>query len=518
MKGRICIFLLLFCISGCDLLDTNSSTMVTDTTAEGNVSGLNMVLTSAYKQLYFNSEAGEARVYAGLTGLQMYVDLGGPDIICTNLYGNQMVCYTYQSDKTEYTGYSDYIWYMMYRIINQVNIILDNVDRAGGDPVLKEYVKGQALAIRGLCYFHLIQNYQQTYMIAMDKRGVLLRTSASDPVNMPFSSVSECYHQILNDLNSAKVYLDGYARYDKTIIDRDVVCGLLARVHLVMNDWENALVEASEAYNGYHVLMTRDEYRNGFDDVISNNYQEVMWAVKFTDTDNLNNQTQFNFWYNQDPVYGERAADGPIYSYLNFFADGEYEKLFEEDEDRYQFWKRTANPDASIAGKWAYDKYKHYGDKNGMVQGNTRPEISLMRGSEMLLIMAEASAHLNNGKALEYLNTLQAARGVENKTAATGDELLEAIYRERRKELLCEGVTGIYDLLRLQKPLIRYGETKDYKEGHYPWGLSWLSVSEDGSHAVLPSNDYRFICQIPQMEMANNNAIDKKDQNPFSGQ
>ncbi|ULT26542.1 hypothetical protein KUH03_06705 [Sphingobacterium sp. E70] len=39
-----------------------------------------MVLTSAYRQLYFNDQ-GADRVYAGLPGLQMYVDLGGADIV-----------------------------------------------------------------------------------------------------------------------------------------------------------------------------------------------------------------------------------------------------------------------------------------------------------------------------------------------------------------------------------------------------------------------------------------------------
>ncbi|WP_216857798.1 hypothetical protein [Pedobacter steynii] len=35
---------------------------------------------------------------------------------------------------------------------------------------------------------------------------------------------------------------------------------------------------------------------------------------------------------------------------------------------------------------------------------------------------------------------------------------------------------------------------------------------------TLPSNDYRFICQIPQLEMTNNEALKTSDQNPFSGQ
>jgi hypothetical protein len=197
-------------------------------------------------------------------------------------------------------------------------------------------------------------------------------------------------------------------------------------------------------------------------------------------------------------------------------------ELFEETDDRYMFWKREDNPTVSIRTKWAYDKWKHYGDANGAKQGNTRPEVPLMRGSEMLLIMAEASAHLNNGKALEYLNRLQTARNVQHLTTASGgDELLEAIYVERRKELLGEGVVGIYDLLRLQQPLVRYGEWEGHEAGHYSWGLLNLnnySPTDARPYGTYSSNDYRFINQIPEREIVYNDALTEADQNPFSGQ
>lgn len=513
---------LLFMQTGCkDFLDTNSSTATSDQVVLGSAAQLEMVLTSTYRQLYFNDQ-GSDRVYAGLTGLQMYVDLGGADIIShTNMGGNQVTAYTYEPQKTQTTGSSNAIWSMMYKIINQTNIIIDAIPAAQGNDALKNAILGQALAIRGLCYFHLVQNYQQTYMLAKDKPGVILRTSSKDSENLPRSTVAETYTQIVKDLTESKALLANFKRVNKWTIDKDVVSGQLARVYSVMNQWDKAYSEAKTAYDKYSQLLTKDQYRSGFDDVISNNYAEVMWAVQFTNTNNLGGGTQFNFWYNQDESYGEGYTDGPIYAFLDFFADGQYEKLFEKTEDRYQFWKRTKNASKEWSTKWAYNKYKHYGDADGAKQGNTRPEISLMRGSEMLLIMAEASAHLNNGLSLGYLTQLQKARGVKGlTTAASGSALLESIYVERRKELLCEGVTGIYDLLRLQKPLVRIQETENYPEGHYTWGLTQLNgyvANATAPVGTFPSNDYRFLCQIPQLEIANNTALTEKDQNPYAG-
>lgn len=504
-----------------DFLATNTSVDTSEEVALSNTAGLQMVLTSAYKQLYFNTQ-GADRVYAGLPGLQMYVDLGGADIIShTNMGGNQLTSYQYEPSKTLANGLSNEIWSLMYKVINQTNIVIDNTPKAQGSEEDKNKILGQAKAMRAICYFHLIQNYQQTYAIAKNKPGVILRLSAIAEQNLPRSTVQACYDQILKDLQDAKLLLSEYDREGKWFINKDVVTGQLARVYLVMNDWSKALTESTEVYNAYSQLMTKEQYQGGFDDVISKNYPEIIWAVKFTDQNNLGGGTQFNFWYNQDASYGEGFTDGPIYSFLDFFADGKYKELFEETEDRYQFWKRTKNASAEWSSKWAYDKYKHSGDANGAVQGNTRPEVSLMRSAEMLLIMAEASAQLNNGNGLPLLNKLQTARGVKGlTTVSSGTNLLEAIYVERRKELLCEGVTGIYDLLRLQKTLTRYQETATYKEGHYTWGVSYLNgyvANSANPIGTFPSNDYRFICQIPQLEMANNEALTPADQNPFSG-
>lgn len=513
---------LLFMGSCKDFLDANTSVDTEEGTALSSAGQLQMVLTSAYRQLYFNDQ-GADRVYAGLPGLQMYVDLGGADIVShTNMGGNQVDTYKYEPGRTQTTGTSDAIWSMMYKIINQTNKIIHAVPAAQGDKAIKNQILGQAKAIRGICYFHLIQNYQQTYMIAKEKKGVILRLDPKEDLNLPRATVQQVYDQILADLGEAKALLKGFDRPDKWTINEDIVSGELARVYLVMNNWQGALTEATAVYNKYSQLMTRDQYRSGFDDAITNAYPEVVWAMKFTTTNNLGGGTQFNFWYNQDEKYGEGYTDGPIYAFLDFFADGQYEKLFEKTEDRYQFWKRTKNTNKEWSTKWAYDKYKHYGDANGAVQGNTRPEVTLMRGSEMLLIMAEAAAHLNNGMGLTYLNRLQTARGVKNLTkAATGNPLLEAIYVERRKELLCEGVTGLYDLLRLQKPLTRIQETPTYVEGHYTWGMTNLDGYDPKSSnpiGTLPSNDYRFICQIPQLEMTRNTQLKESDQNPFKGQ
>ena len=476
-----------------DDLNTSSSVDISDTQVLSTATGLNMLLEGNYNRFYFKTCSDDFRqVFKGVAGNYMIDMVRGNDVLCDdNLGGEQYEAYQYVSSFTLSSGSSSVMWTNMYNIINQCNIIIDNIDNAKGSDETKSNVKGQALAMRAYCYFQLVQFYQQTYAIAKEKAGVPLRLSSSDAADLPRSTVSACYEQIVNDLTTAKSLLVNFDRGEvKYYLNKDVVNGILARVYLVMNEWEKAKAVASEAFSNYSTLMTRDEWRSGF---CHASYSEIMWGYYQTTESNMGDNGMFSFWYDWPESTGE-----PFYNFNNYFANSEYEALFEKTDDRYLFWHRKD----AYTDKWAYSKFYDPGDGNAKSRG----DYVLMRGSEMLLIMAECDAQLGNTtEALSYLNQLQKARNVKDLTTATAkNDLLESIYVERRKELLGEGGGGMLDYLRLQKPLVRTGD-------HFAAGMS-------SEVFPLASNDYRFIFQIPQREIQLNNSISESDQNPFSGQ
>jgi hypothetical protein len=528
-----------------DALTTSSSTDVSDKEVLTTVSGLNMVLRSAYLYVLMGDGGEGAQgqaVYTGIPGFCLYYDISGADILChTNYGGSTCDSYQFTVDRTTAAENAHKIWRNMYFVINQVNIILDALPEATGDEAEKAFIEGQCRTLRGIAYFNLIVNYQQTYAIAKDRRGVILRTSSADPVEKGFSTVQECYDLIVDDLTEAKSLLANFSRAEKWQVNADVTSGYLARVYQVMGNWQGALAEASAVYNRNSTLMTREQWCAGFHDI---SVPEVLWAIINTNVTNNGENTWFCYWYNQDPSYGETMQGGPIFNFLQLLVDDKYVQLFDDtdyrgskctktwkegdpesnhvtdaDERGVMFWHRTRSSIDNINNKWAYNKFKFIG--TGDVGQHQYIDYSIMRSSEMLLIMAEAAAQLNNSGALGYLNTLQTARNARLTTATAKEDLLEAIYVERRKELLGEGVTGMYDLLRLQKPLVRYGTSATNPAGHFSWAFQSMD-GYNGSDAepkgTIPSNDYRFICQIPQVEFANNSLINEQtDQNPFSG-
>jgi hypothetical protein len=541
------LFILIMLNSSCnDELTTNSSRDISDSELLSTVSGLNMVLRSAYLYVLMGDGMEGAQgqaVYTGIPGYCLYYDISGADILVhTNYGGSTCDSYQFSVRRTTAAENANKIWRNMYFVINQVNIILDALATATGDDTEKSFIEGQCKTLRGIAYFNLIMNYQQTYAIAKDKRGVILRTSSTDPVDKGFSTVQECYELIVSDLTEAKTLLTNFDRTDKWQVNIDVTSGYLARVYQVMGNWQGALTEASFVYNRHNTLMTREQWTSGFHDI---SVPEVLWAIINTNITNNGENTWFCYWHNQDPSYGETMQGGPIYNFLQLLVDDKYVALFDDtdyrgtkcaktwkegdpesnhvsdsDEKDVMFWHRTRSTIDNINNKWAYNKFKFIG--TGEIGQHQYIDYSIMRSSEMLLIMAEAAAQLGNNNALSYLNTLQSARSANLTTATDKGTLLESIYVERRKELLGEGVTGIYDLLRLQKPLLRYGASATNPAGHFSWAfqnMDGYNGSDVEPKGTIPSNDYRFICQIPQVEFANNTAINEAaDQNPFTGQ
>lgn len=519
-----------------DFLTTDPADQVPSTVALSSTAELNMVLTSAYKQLLFNNANDNGdRIFAGIPGMEMWYDLRGTDIMShTNMGGYQVSSYQFAPDLTRANGDANVVWSFAYKLINLCNTIIDSSEGATGSAEEKNLIVAQAKAMRGIAYFTLIINYQQTYMIAKNKRGVILRLSKDDPDEMGFSTVEEVYTQILKDLKDAETGLSSFERNYIWQINNDVVYGWLARVYQVMNKWDECYEYANKLYNKYSTLMTKEQWYSGFDDHITNGYPEVIWAMSYTDENNLGGGTQVNFWYNQDPeTFGEGQTG--IYRFFNFFTTPEYVALFDENDWRgikvpYEkehvseaeelaamFWRRTENANQDVNTKWVYNKWKHYGDASN----NTRSEVTLMRGSEMLLVAAEAAANKDNtGEALTLLNTLQSSRNANLTPTSSKNDLLEAIYVERRKELLGEGVTGQYDLVRLQKPLVRYEATDADPANHWYWGVQYLNGYDTGAaqhSGRIDSNDYRFFFQIPEDEFTYNSAISQADQNPFEG-
>ncbi len=352
------------------------------------------------------------------------------------------------------------IWSNAYTAILRANRIID-ADVSGAGVAA---IKAQAYALRALMYFKLVNIYARPYTDNPSGSGVPLILHY-DPYNLPQrNTVQEVYTQIISDYNTALTNAGDYT--SSVFLSNYAIEGLLANAYFYMNDMQKAKDAAVDVINNSDfTLVSLNSYRS-------------YWNNSAPRTDAV--ETLFEV--DADVVNNNGFDDiGAIYEngYQDIYASMQLYNLYNATDVRTSvvIQGETKNGADAIL----VDKYPNS-------QSDDRDNLKVMRLSEVYLIAAEASARLGDqADALLYLNDLMAKRDPSLTYTASGDQLVDNIILERRKELAFEG-NRLYDLNRLMLPVERVSNV-----GSLPPGM--LSI---------PYSDIRRIAPIPQDEIQAN--------------
>ena len=473
--------------TGCsDFLETVPATSVSDQSVFTSIAGAQAALNGCYYQMRAYSGGGAGREDDwGIPSIMMVSDVSADDMI---VWGG-WYCYTYNywGETRGDIFRASALWTFHYRLINNVNSIIAYIDNIPGDQTEKNHIKGQALAMRGWAYFSLARIFQHTYAIAKDMPGVPIYTepTTDETEGKGRGTLEQTYKQVLDDLTEAETLLEGFNRGTlKNNMDQAVVQGILSDVYLTMTDWSNAEKYAKKVMAKYP-LTTNENYLAGFSDI---NTPSWIWGMEQSEEQNMSDYSPYAMWY----IGSDYRTSGGCWSFKCFFLAKSFVDKFHANDVR-----------ASQFG-WEWDCI-HYTYKFRDTD-DCRGSIVFMRTESMLLNAAEALCRQGASKeaeAKELLWRLQDMRQTPRSTSS-GNELLEEIWLERRKELYGEGY-GLFDLNRTQKPLLR-------GSNHYL----------GGGDLQLPARSWRFIYQIPRSELLNNKAMvddiwPNGDQNPYDG-
>ncbi|MDH6342283.1 hypothetical protein M2480_001601 [Parabacteroides sp. PFB2-12] len=477
LTGLVALIALM--VTSCsDFLNVSPSTSVADTDVFNTIAGAQAALNGSYYHMRaFGSGGINSYDDWGIPSIQMISDACGEDIIMRG--GWYIYNYNYWGETRGDIFRSGQLWQFHYQLINNVNSILAYTDDCSGSDMEKQYIKGQAHAIRGWAYFNLARLFQQTYIIAKDMPGVpiYLEPTTDQTEGKPRGTLEETYKQILADLTAAETMLAGFDRGNRiNNFDQSVVQGVLAQVYQVMHNWSKCEEYARKLLNKYP-LTTNEQYLGGFSDETVPSW---IWGMRQSEEQNMGDYSPYAMWAN-----GTRKC----FSFVGWYSADKFVELFDQNDIRFQFerWWDVL---------WASYKFRDNDECRG--------SIVFMRTEEMLLTAAEACAYQGKeSEAKELLWKLQEMRNAQ-RTEASGEELLKAIWLERRKEMYGEG-HALFDMIRTQQPLLREGNHESY----------------GGSHQ-FPARSWRFIFQIPNSELKNNDALvddiwPAGDQNPYSG-
>jgi hypothetical protein len=325
--------------------------------------------------------------------------------------------------------------YGAYNIIRSCNYILEKAEEYREQaPATADSYKGQALAIRALTHFVLVNFFAQSYNFTADAShpGIAYVTSSNwtDPVKGR-STVADVYRNMILDLNNA-VSLLPPASSSKITISKNAAMALLARIYLFKGDWIQAKNLARQV--GIAVpIMT------------------VNYPVKLFTPDETEALFQLPPSVTSD-VYMTNFASSRFRGSISFRATADVAFLLNEDPgDVRKNWV------VQVSANWNIVKFPF-----GLIPNPASEDLNgayyhtVIRSSEMYLTAAEAYANLNNvDSAYFYLDAIRKrANTTAVPTTSTGLALLEAIYKERRKELAFEGLR-MFDLLRWKKGVNR---------------------------------------------------------------
>ncbi|MDR0506391.1 MAG: RagB/SusD family nutrient uptake outer membrane protein [Dysgonamonadaceae bacterium] len=473
--------------TSCDL-ETSPTTSLTEDAVYRSSENTEKVLNGSWRYLM---ETFSTYANPGFGTFLRASDAMGSDVVVNTKYGfSSSYTFTAIYNKTATNTLS---WTLAYNTINSANNVIANVAETTAD---LRRVKGQAYALRGFIYLHLASLY--SFAIDKDPDAVSVpiytKPSNANTEGQPAASVKEVYAQAIGDLEKAlELIPEDYSRNAKYKIDNQVVLGLLSRATLYAREFEKARTYSNQLLAKNNYLMNEAEYKAGFND-ISN--KEWLWGHPQTAE-----QSSASYQFHYLDVTSTSSY------YYSFNADPYFADLFEDGDYRKDLLYWAFDPGVTpAAGALTYFRYAKFKFRQPQVA-----DIVLLRTSEIYLINAEAKARLNDPDALNQLNVLKTARGAQT-VSASGQDLLDAIWLERRKELFGEGFS-LVDIIRNQQTVVRreYPQTPKLDLGHKDKDGNPIELIPQGHRIVkfpdgsaFTANSKYYLFRIPDAEERDN--------------
>lgn len=468
-----------------DFFDTAPSNDLTGNESFLSTKNIDALMNGTLRYLMENSTSQDN---PGFGAIMLTSEVMGDDAIARDgVYGFRD-SYPFRDPYDNTTRRALFFWTLQYKVIDNSNAIIANVDQADGTEADKKFLKGQAYALRAFVYLNLVQQYQFTYAKDKQAPAVPIYTEPTSPSSKSKSraTVEEVYNQVFADLAEAEKLLVGFNRIVKNRLNIQVVNGLFARAYLVTEQWGKAAQKAREARIGYPI-MSAQQYLLGFNDVSNT---EWIWGHPQQADQNLGTSSFFAY-IDLTPTTG----------YRSIMPDSYFWQLFSDNDIRKSLFEFESKPSDPMYRWLKYKKFVNKADRSG--------HIVLMRSSEQALIEAESEARNNNiPAAVNALNELRVKRNLSElgQQELSKEALIEEILLERRRELWGEGFR-LSDILRLQRPVVRKESLLKYQsngevlaiKGHY------IRVFPDNS--AFTANSQYYLFSIPVNESNNNSNL-----------
>jgi len=324
-------------------------------------------------------------------------------------------------------NYNFDLWSGAYKTIYMANALIQGAENSSAlDDATKDRLLGESKFIRAFTYFYLVNLYESVPLILdIDYRVNALVSNDSQ---------EEISSQILIDLNAAlELTGEDYPEGNRSFVNSSAVRSLLARVYLFEENWEQAEYFSSQVISASNLYSLNEN----LDNVFLPNSPEAIWQISPEGWGG-------NFRHTREGNLFIRIStnSSPVQLSPGFM------ELWEEGDLRFLNWIGTYSDDT---GQYNFPfKYKVQYDATG---GDLTEYSTVLRLAEQYLIRAEARARSGNIEgAIQDLDKIRNRANIslfsETNPGISGNELLQIILSERRKELFAEWGHRWLDLKR----------------------------------------------------------------------
>ena len=326
-------------------------------------------------------------------------------------------------------AYAD--WSVMYKTVNQANLILKHVPEMGISESVRNFSLGNAYFSRAWCYFWIARIWGDAPLALTGYE------STGGDLYLPRAPKAEIFARIESDLTEAERYVTDNS--DKAVATPAAVQMLKADYALwmyrVAGGGSSYLTMAEKAIEALNLSASRleSDYAQVFSSANKLN-KEVIFAFSCLTEDGSSIKISNQFYSYNHPNKGS----------YNYRPAGDVMTMYADNDLRKEVSITTLD-NLNFVNKYP--------------SGQTGSDpVVISRLAEMYLISAEAQG-LNGG--LDRLNELREKRGLDRVSPGNEADFLDAVLQERRLEFLAEGFRW-YDLVRTGKATQTLG-TKDYQ-------------------------------------------------------
>ncbi|WP_346854547.1 RagB/SusD family nutrient uptake outer membrane protein [uncultured Draconibacterium sp.] len=474
---NIILIIIVFVLASCqDILELEPLDKFSDASVWNDENLIELYVNNSYLALGANFDA--VSLFSSVTD-ETY------GLHATNSYPylrGEMTADNVSSIGTDYFGYSPGFstWSSAYSAIKNINNYFIQIENSPVDDAKKTRMNSEMKYIRAYLYANLIWRYG----------GVPIITDVFElgqDYSVTRNTYDECVSFIISDLDYAITNLPAkQLNALKGRVSGDAARALKTRVLLYaaspLNNPSNTLSKWQAAADAAQELIMSGRYSlyNDYQHIFLEDNPEIIFAKYYTQTNghqrNLyDGRNGSNGWGSNLPTQNlvddyemlngklpSESGSGydPANPYVNrdprFYASIIYDGAVWMGRETESYHGGLDSPESSNQG-WnatltGYNSKKFLPDNippSGSTIRPTNPNI-YFRYAEILLNYAEAKFELGDEvTAREYLNMVRSRPGVNMPAIiATGDELRQKIYHERRIELAMEGQHRFFDVRR----------------------------------------------------------------------